>query len=128
LAVDDDPINLRLLEAILGKEYNLRTALNAERALELFARGGYSLVFLDLHMPGLSGFDCAEQMREIERRLSLPRTPIVALTADDTPQAEALAKGCGIDAMVIKPLFRKTLLEETRRRCAAAAACALRRM
>lgn len=122
LAVDDDPINLKLLSALLCRDCETDLTQDAQTALALFARGGHSLVFMDLHMPGTDGFDCALMLRRLELEKGWPRLPILALTADNTRQAADMALRCGMDGVVLKPLLHKALLSEIGKWCAKTAA------
>ena len=58
LIVDDEPVNLRLLDNILGDEYDIDFAQSADEAINIVQteKDAISLVLLDLHMPGRSGF------------------------------------------------------------------------
>ena len=57
LAVDDQPPNLRLLEAVLSpRGYRVIMASSGEQALELLPSSGADLVLLDIVMPGIDGY------------------------------------------------------------------------
>jgi CheY-like chemotaxis protein len=57
LAVDDQPPNLRLLDAVLSANgYRVITASSGEQALDLLASSGTDLVLLDIVMPGIDGY------------------------------------------------------------------------
>ena len=103
LLVDDQPANLLALEAILS---DLGPALvranSGEEALVLLEQGDFAAVLLDVRMPGLSGFETAQRIRQRERSR---HTPIIFLTAfegPDFPVEEAYALGA-VDYLV-KPL------------------------
>ena len=72
-------------------------------------------VLMDCHMPNLDGYAATIRWREREARLGLPRTPIVALTAnafDDDVQRTRIA---GMDAHMAKPYSRRQLKETLQR-------------
>jgi FixJ family two-component response regulator len=113
------PIKLRV--AIVDDEECVRRALarlirSAGMDAEVFSSGEeflakFSLVnpdcvVLDLHMPGLSGF-------EVQARLwtSRLRLPVIALTGHDTPEAEERVTSAGAAAYLRKPVDKQTLLE-----------------
>lgn len=73
LAVDDDPISLRLLQAILDRNgYPVKTATSGEEALHLLNESLPSVLILDVEMPGLSGTDLCRQIKQDPRLRNLP--------------------------------------------------------
>jgi PAS domain S-box-containing protein len=73
LLVDDEPDNLLALEAVLeplGRE--LVRAGSGEEALGLLLREEFALILLDVHMPGLDGFETAALIKQRERTRDLP--------------------------------------------------------
>ncbi len=76
LYVDDDEANLLVLRAGLGAELPLVTARTAAEALEKLAHEEYSVLLTDQRMPGLSGVDLAERVKE-----SRPDTIRMLITA-----------------------------------------------
>lgn len=80
LLVDDRTENLVALEALLRREgLTCHMAADGETALELMLENEYALALLDVHMPGMTGFELAEIMRQNERSR---QTPIIFVTAD----------------------------------------------
>lgn len=87
LLVDDQPANLLALEAILAEPgYNLVRAGSGEEALRALLNDTFTLVLLDVLMPGLDGFDTAALMR---KRKQTADTPIIFLTAGTFDDAHA---------------------------------------
>ncbi len=81
LLVDDRPDDLRLLEATLRDlGHCLVTAPSGEAALERLREQAFAVVLLDVHMPGLDGFETARRLRSQERSRY---TPIIFLSAHD---------------------------------------------
>jgi PAS domain S-box-containing protein len=79
LIVDDEPKNLTVLEAILdGRGYQLVRAESAEQALLALLADEFALVILDVRMPGMTGFELAQTIRE---RKKTANVPIIFLTA-----------------------------------------------
>lgn len=102
LLVDDEPANLLLLERVLERAgyRELRAAVDGASALEACAAWSPHLVVLDLHMPGLDGF-------EVMRRLPPARpsaAPVLVLTADATLEAKRQALAGGARDFLTKPL------------------------
>ena len=81
LLVDDNPENLLALRAILDElEQNLVDAHSGEEALQQLKNDEFAAVLLDVHMPGLDGFETAHLIRGQDKNRY---TPIIFLTADD---------------------------------------------
>jgi signal transduction histidine kinase len=79
LIVDDEPRNLNVLEAILNDPgYRLVRAGSADQALLALVAEEFALLILDIRMPGMSGFELAQVIKE---RKKTARVPIIFLTA-----------------------------------------------
>jgi two-component system, sensor histidine kinase and response regulator len=107
LIVDDQPVNIQLIEAILGGlEADLLPATSGLEALELIAGRKLALALLDVCMPGLDGFELASQIRGQGNAV-----PIIFLTAQDqTRDSMALAYSVGGADYLYKPLDPTVLL------------------
>jgi class 3 adenylate cyclase/CheY-like chemotaxis protein len=107
LAVDDEPVNLRLLEAVLVPAgHRVVGAASGAECLDVLARDHVDLVLLDVVMPGLDGYEVCRRIRADERTAYLP---VVMLTASDAQQRVA-ALEAGADDFVRKPFDRSELL------------------
>jgi PAS domain S-box-containing protein len=83
LLVDDDRRNLVALEAILdGLGYRIVTAESGADALEIALRDLPAVVLLDVLMPGMDGFEVAEQLKSIERTRDVPIVFLTAVATD----------------------------------------------
>lgn len=78
LAVDDDPINLKVLASILEKDYAVTTVTSGHLAMVKLETESYDLVISDVMMPGVSGY---ELTRLIRQRFSFSELPVLLLTA-----------------------------------------------
>lgn len=78
-------------------------AANGEEALRLFDIMDFDLVLMDLRLPGLSGCDTTERLREIESK-RCQYTRIVGLTASPLLEDQVRAKAAGMDEVLIKPI------------------------
>ncbi len=104
LAVDDHPINLKLLaRQIAAQGLRVQTAMGGRDALALWQVGGIALVVTDCTMPQMDGYALARAIREIEAKEGRPRTPIVAWTAMSLPDAQAPCHAAGMDDILTKP-------------------------
>ena len=79
LIVDDDPRNLLVLETVLDDPgYRLIRAESADQALLALVNEEFALLILDIRMPGMTGFELAQMIKE---RKKTARVPIIFLTA-----------------------------------------------
>ena len=96
LMVDDTPENLVALEAVLSDlGQNIVKARSGEEALRLLLRQEFAVILLDVNMPGLSGFETAEMIRQ---RKSTERIPIIFVSAISTSDTH-LFKGYSLGAV-----------------------------
>lgn len=110
LVADDDLANIELLAAFLeGNGYEVATAMDGNRAVELGTTGEFDLAILDVHMPMYDGIEVLQILR---RRHVLHPIKIVALTADATAEVQADLVLAGIDAYMVKPVRLSELLEK----------------
>jgi diguanylate cyclase (GGDEF)-like protein/PAS domain S-box-containing protein len=92
LVVDDQPVNIQLLEYLLkttGYE-NVETCTDPRQVAGLHRERHYDLIILDLHMPGMDGFEVMEQLRPIEHGAWLP---VLVVTAEPDKKLTALKAG-----------------------------------
>lgn len=104
LAVDDHPINRDLLARqiqLLG--LRSETAENGLVALSKWREGRFALVITDCHMPEMDGYELARSIRKAEADESLPRTPVIAWTANALAEEEGRCQDAGMDALLVKP-------------------------
>jgi len=102
LLVDDQPENLRTLEAVLEPlGYPLRTATSGHGALRMLLEQDFAMILLDVRMPGLDGLETAQLIKERARTRDIP---IVFLTAA-RDEVSDIARGYGVGAVdyVLKP-------------------------
>src|ERR1700677_930643 len=92
LIVDDLEANVRLLERMLrGAGYtSIASTGNPRQVCELHRQNPYSLILLDLQMPGMDGFQVMEGLKEIETGGYLP---VLVLTAQPDHKLRALKAG-----------------------------------
>ncbi len=105
LLADDHPVNrevlLRQLE-VLGLTADM--AEDGAAALRLWRARRHGILLLDLHMPELDGFGLARLIREEEAAAGLPRTGLVAVTADALKGEDARCYAAGMDGFLSKPV------------------------
>jgi len=102
LVVDDHPQNLKLVEVILAAEgYDVRTAVDAEHALEVLDSFAPRLILMDLQLPGMDGFELARRLKEAPETRNIA---IIALTAYAMKGDEERVFAAGFDGYISKPM------------------------
>ena len=107
LVVDDDPIIVKTMRAVLARHADtILTAENGQRGLEIIHREPVDCVLLDYDMPGLSGLDVLRVIRENWSPLELP---VILVTGRTEPadMVDALAQGA--NDYVTKPFHAGVL-------------------
>jgi len=109
LAEDDATIREFLGRMLTMQNYHVDFAEDGLKAVEMWEKGEYDLVLMDIQMPRLNGFEATGAIREKERERGF-RTPIVAMTAHASKEDEHRCLAAGMDAFIPKPInFEKTL-------------------
>ena len=112
LVVEDNAVNRIIAEEMLQSlGLDIIEAEDGLEALDLLTRRSVDLVLMDCQMPVMDGYTATLHIRDRERRQRLPRTPIVALTADAYEEDAARAIEVGMDAHLTKPYTREQLRE-----------------
>ncbi|MFZ5433409.1 MAG: response regulator transcription factor [Calditrichota bacterium] len=110
LIVEDEEHIARGLRINLEAEgYVTETVADGKRALEIILTNEPDLVILDVMLPGLSGFDVCDQVRQAGRRV-----PILFLTVRDTEDERIRGLELGGDDYMTKPFSIRELLQRIR--------------
>jgi DNA-binding response OmpR family regulator len=109
LIVDDEVRYLRLMEANLVSEgYEIIKANSGQAAVDAVDEHHPDLVLLDVMMPGLSGFEACERIREFSS------VPIIMVTAKGDEQDRVRGLDVGADDYIVKPYSATELLARVR--------------
>jgi putative two-component system response regulator len=112
LIVDDVPLNVRLLETMLGSEgYRLRTAADGAEALRQIRADPPDIVLMDVMMPNVDGF---EACRAIKQDLRSRLIPVVLATSLDDSASRLRGIEAGADDFISKPFSSLELLARVR--------------
>ena len=113
LVTDDNPINRQLARILLeGFRCDVTEAESGEKVLETFEKGEFpDILLLDIMMPGMDGFECTRQVRELEASLERPRLPIIALTAHALKGYEERCLEANMDGYLSKPINEDKMYE-----------------
>jgi CheY-like chemotaxis protein len=108
LIVDDDPLNVNLLEAMLSQEnYRIVTASNGEEAIETTLASSPDLILLDIMMPGLDGYEVTQKLKDDPNTNHIP---IVLVTALHGTEDKVRGLQAGADDFLSKPLDKSELM------------------
>lgn len=103
LIVDDLKENHLVMESVItDPELNIVKAMSGEEALSLCLEHDFAVIFMDVQMPGMDGFETAELLRSIERTKNIP---IIFVTAISKEQ-KSIFKGYEVGAVdyLFKPI------------------------
>jgi two-component system cell cycle response regulator/two-component system cell cycle response regulator DivK len=108
LVVDDTPINVKLVTALLkANNFTVTIATTGEAALDLVKQTDFGLILLDIRLPGIDGLTVARTLRADPRHRQVL---IVAVTASAMKTDVAAALDAGCDAFISKPINTRTLI------------------
>lgn len=101
LIVDDQPAHLASLTTLLEPTYRLRVAKSGEKALKLAEMLPQpDLILLDIQLPDMSGY---EVLKALNQRSSTQDIPVIFVTVEDDPYAQAHGLECGAVDYIVKP-------------------------
>ncbi len=116
LVVDDRQTNRQLVVKLLQPfGFELREAANGQEAIEFWETWKPHLIWMDMRMPVLDGYDATKRIRRAEERKSAntetptPHTAIIAITASSLEEDRAVVMNAGCDDYLRKP-FREAEL------------------
>lgn len=118
MIVDDDPTSLLLAQEVvkfMGAEPVPHS--RGDAALKALDEAAVDLIFMDVHMPGMSGLDVTRKVRQMEYDRGLRRTPIIALTASSMPMELAACLERGMDDVMTKPVSLDTIRRALQKWC-----------
>lgn len=111
LVVDDLPANVKLITAILKKDYEIIPAYSGEEAIEKVESEKPDIVLLDIMMPGIDGYEVCKRIKQGD---STRFTPVVMITALSDVEDRIKAIQVGADDFLTKPINSQELITRTR--------------
>ncbi len=112
IVVDDDTANLKIAGHILSKNNFRVTALKSGKSFLEYVDGNGmpDLVLLDIKMPEMDGFETLENLRKLEEKKGLMKTPVIFLTADEDVDTETRGFEVGVSDFIRKPFNPDVLI------------------
>lgn len=108
--VDDNPVNRRLIRAILKKHYEIVEYGSGMEAVQGLADGASALVLLDISLPDIDGI---EVLRRIRANPALEKIPVIAVTAHALHGDRERFLAAGFDGYLSKPIVDVNEVVET---------------
>jgi CheY-like chemotaxis protein len=107
LIVEDNDVNRMIArEVLLSLGLNVFEACNGMEAVQLISERSVDAILMDCLMPIMDGYVAAQEIRKLETKRGLARTPILALTANAFDEDAMRAKASGMDGHLAKPYTR----------------------
>ncbi len=105
LVIDNDPSTSAVFKKLLeSKDYQVLTSNSSKESLDIVQRVMLDLIILDLLMPEMDGWQLCKAIRE------LTRTPILIISAIESPEIITKTLDLGADDYLVKPISSFTLL------------------
>lgn len=100
LVIDDDPEICKIVsEMLTRKGHRVVAAPDGEKGMALLRQNNYHLVLTEMCMPGMSGWEVARSVKQLN-----PDTPVIMLTGWNITKDEMVLKTKEVDCVLTKPL------------------------
>jgi PAS domain S-box-containing protein len=107
LLAEDNKFNQRVLKGYLENSgLDIAVAANGKLAVQMVQSGQYDLVFMDIQMPFMDGYEAASVLRACPEHRELP---IIAMTAHAMPEEKEKCLACGMNDHISKPITLSNL-------------------
>jgi len=127
LLVEDMKINREIVLMLLKSTHlEIECAENGLQAVEMFMQepNRYEIIFMDIHMPGMNGYETTREIRQYENKLKNASfkfydpnhkpVPIIAMTANTTKEDNEKGESAGMNDHIGKPLDYELVVEKLR--------------
>lgn len=112
LLAEDDPVSGLVFKNIAKKKgWDVNIVENGLEAIEAYKARSYTMIFMDIQMPVMDGFEATAKIREIET-LKGKKTPIIAMTAYALKEDEEKCLLAGMNDYIAKPIHLSDLYEK----------------
>jgi hypothetical protein len=107
LIVDDNALNRKVFENVIGHNYFFESASDGLEAIDLLKQNKYDIILMDIQMPKLDGISCLKIIKEEE----ITDIPVIAISAYSNQGDREYFLSTGFDDFIAKPVKPKDLLE-----------------
>jgi len=107
LIVDDNALNRKVFENVIGHNYFFESASDGLEAIDLLKKNKYDIILMDIQMPKLDGISCLKIIKEEE----ITDIPVIAISAYSNQGDREYFLSTGFDDFIAKPVKPKDLLE-----------------
>ena len=115
LLVEDNPVNQKMTNLMLSKAgYMIDIAEDGNEAVKKYTSkaDAYDLIFMDINMPKMDGFQATQLIRAFEKKNKIfPKIPILALTANVLDDFKIKCVEAGMDDFLTKPIKRDVVFQ-----------------
>lgn len=103
LYIEDNPANLRLMEAVIERlpDLTMLSAHNAELGLSMAQSVLPDIILMDINLPGMDGISALGKLREDDKTKGIP---VIAISAAAMPNEIERAKAAGFEKYITKPI------------------------
>ena len=108
LIVDDSRINIDVLNGILQKHYDVKFALDGEKALEIASKEPHpDIILLDVMMPGMNGYEVCVKLKQ---KSNTSQIPVIFVTSLNEMREELMGFEVGGEDYITKPVTPEIVL------------------
>lgn len=112
LVAEDNPTNIKLVQLVIKRFTSVfDSASNGQLAFEKFIANKYDIIFMDVQMPEMNGYEATKKIRFYEKENNLTPVKIVAMTAYDLNENDELYLKSGMNQYLQKPFKRTEMIK-----------------
>lgn len=100
LYVDDAKSMRKLVELVLGKEFEITMATNGQEGLDAIENGDFDVIISDINMPVMNGLQMLEKLRKLEKTKF---TPVLMMTTEASDEMKAEGRRLAATGWIVKP-------------------------